>query len=307
MRRVPSGWIITIVCVTLFAAAGRVVSAASYVVQGSTGDLSTVTLNGSASLGAVGSAGHEFNNMGWSSVDGNLYALGLTGSGFGVGNTGLIRIDPVTGNVTQLGGPLGLPTGAASRFDAGDVFGNTMWISFGASETQTSATYRNNLYTLDLSTVTGGGNDISGTQVAVTTIFGDDAQVNDWAYNTLDGLLYGGDKLTGRLVTLDPITGQRQTFAAGLPDADVAFGAAWYDPNSQDVFLYNNAGVVYQIDPSTKSMVTSWTGQATQFNDGAYVGVVPIPAALPLFASALAVFGFMGYRRRRIGRGIEGA
>lgn len=277
-------------CASLSAA--KTASAGAVVVQNTTGDLSSVSLNGTATLTPIGSASLEYNNMGWSSVDGNLYALELFGSGTNPGNRGLLRINPADGTVQNLGNPMGLPVGTSSRFDAGDINGNTMWISLGAAGANT-------LYTLDLSAVTGGGNDISGTAVTSRAITGTNVQVNDWAYNPTDQLLYGADRLTSALVTLDPATGVRSTFAvAGLVSNLVAFGAAWYDPTIGDVFLYNNGGTVFQVDPGTMTLVNSWSAPAVSRNDATFVPMMVIaePGTLALFG--LGLVG-LGLARRR--------
>ncbi|NIN52140.1 MAG: hypothetical protein GTN80_02950 [Nitrososphaeria archaeon] len=94
-------------------------------------------------------------------------------------------------------GLAGLPTGAATRFDAGDVSAdcNTMYISFGARSGDTQALYRNILYKVDLSGIDSSGIPTLPIQAATNvTITGDDAWVNNWAFNPNDGLLYGGDQ-----------------------------------------------------------------------------------------------------------------
>jgi hypothetical protein len=271
--------------------------AAPAVVQNLSGDLSSVSLNGTATLNPIGSASDEYNNIGWSFADGYIYGIDLNGNGYIGGNNGILRIDPSDGSAVNLGEPGSLPTGSASRFDAGDVYGNTMYITFGAQNSDTQATYKNILYLLDLSAVTGGGSDISGTSVTSVGITGDDAWVNDWAYNPVDGLLYGGDQLNGTLATLDPGSGVRSTFAVDGLASGTAFGAAWYDPTVGDVFLYRNSGTIFQIDPATKTIMAEWAADPVSRNDGAYVGtVVPVPAAAWLFGSAL---GLLGWLKRR--------
>lgn len=291
MKTLKSMTLAVAVGYTLLAGA-KLATAGAVVVQNLTGDLSSISLNGTATLTPIGSGAVEYNNMGWSSVDGNLYALELFGSGLNPGNRGLLRVNPADGTVQNLGVPTGLPTGTSSRFDAGDVNGNTMWISFGAAGVNT-------LYTLDLSAVTAGGNDISGTAVSSRAITGTNVQVNDWAYNPVDQLLYGADRLSSNLVTLDPATGVRTTMAVtGLVSGNVAFGAAWYDPDIGDVFLYNNGGTIFQVDPGTKMLVDSWAAPAVERNDATFVPMIE-PGTLTLFAVGLAGLG-LARRRTRV-------
>jgi hypothetical protein len=51
---------------------------------------------------------------------------------------------------------------------------------------------------------------------------------------------------------------------------------------------------------SSGGVDAGYSGHATQFAvDDLRIAVTPIPAALPLFATALAGLGFIGWRRKR--------
>ncbi len=206
----------------------------------------------------IGSAtGIEINNLGFRSTDGLLYAVELTGGG----NVQVIQID-ATGAVFGLGRPSGLPTGP--RFDAGDVSpdGSTMYITSNNQD----------LYALDLTSVP--------TLPAVTTVnvTGATGFVFDWAVSPVDGRLYGGDSTSGQLASIDPTTGVRTDVAlAGLPSGS-GYGGAWFDA-AGTLFLYQNNGVIYEIDLSGPTVVSTQTGAGATRNDGAACIDLAPPAA----------------------------
>ncbi|MEE8525133.1 MAG: hypothetical protein V3T72_14445, partial [Thermoanaerobaculia bacterium] len=193
-------------------------------------------------------AGIEYNNMGFRRTDGLLYAVQLNSNG----NTQIIQVD-LNGVVFGLGRPSGLPT--TPRFDGGDVStdGSTMYIT--ASNLLT-------LYLLDL------------TQVPVlppvtpVSVTGDTGFVFDWAYNSADGLLYGGDSTDGQLAVLDPATGARTDFSVADLPAGTAFGGSWFNAAGQ-FFIYRNNGEIYEIDLATPAVAGVQTGPGSARNDGA--------------------------------------
>ena len=266
------------------------------VVQQDPGMLYNVSLGGGlATLNSIGAANVEYNNMGYRSTDGFLYAVEITNSGnpLNGSNNGIVRVDD-TGAVTNLGS-FGLPNAPASRFDAGDVStdGTTMYISMGTQTNTPSGAFpvAGKLFTLDLTAL---GN--PGTTVTEISISGDDGAVNDWAYNPHDGLLYGGDQADGQLAILDPTTGVRTDLAlAGLPSG-VGFGAAWFEPNSGHLFLYrnNSVGEVFEIDVGALSILDNYTASETFLNDGAFV--IPEPTSLALIGVGCLLFA-RGRRR----------
>jgi hypothetical protein len=291
--------------VAIGVAAAEATTVGGLVVQDVAAQLNDVDLNGTATLSPIGGpAAIEYNNMGYRPTDAYLYAVQLNGTGLTGGNNGIVRVDPITGAVAaNLGVPLGLgggadplPTGAGSRFDAGDVTpdGATMFISFGyqLNTNPGAVPQAGKLYVLDLPLFLG--NPLSDA-LDLVTITGDAGAVHDWAYNPLDGSLYGGDSTHGQLAKLNPVTGVRTDVAvAGLPSG-VAFGASWWDASAGHLFAYRNDGSssrIYEIDVLTNTLVDDWSAPGSTRNDGAYY--VPEPATMGL----LSLGGVALLRRR---------
>jgi hypothetical protein len=231
-------------------------------------------------LTVIGTADTQYNNMGWRASDGYLYGIELTDTG----NTGkLVKIDPATGQVVSMTTINGLPTDV--QFYAGDVNNqaDVLYIS--------NPRYANPmLYTLNLST-------LALSSVPITGATGD---VADWAYDPKTGYLYGVDT-QGQFATLNPITGVR-TDSAAIAAPLLGYGAAWYDPTDGDVYVYRNSSAIvqafiYQIDPSTATVINQWGAPVSPLLDGAYI--VPIPPTAWLFASGLLGLGLLGWRRKR--------
>jgi hypothetical protein len=204
--------------------------------------------------------------------------------------------------------PWGGDGNAFPRFDAGDVNNqaNVLYISVGALNSpqidtngnilnpicdDSSVSYNpsnctDKLYIVDLSALPAVGASATDLSGAVTVCpirqtnnnLSNPGNVNDWAYNSADGMLYGGNAKSGKLVKLNPVpdangfclreefcfdpagagedpvagfcsSGTRQALPKGLVAPD-AYGAAW----SKDghLFVYRNgpqgASTVYEID-----------------------------------------------------------
>jgi hypothetical protein len=100
-----------------------------------------------------------------------------------------------------------------------------------------------------------------------------------------NGSLYSIDALTAT-ATLIGFTGESFDGLAGGP-AGVLFGA-------------RSNGSLYSIDALTATAtLIGFTGES--FDGLAWTPTIPIPAALPLFATGLGVLGFVGWRRRKAG------
>jgi hypothetical protein len=208
-----------------------------------------------------------YNAMGFREADGLLYAV--KSAGIGSGNLGIVSID-LNGIVsnpvvpTPAAGEASWPSGTG--FQTGDVYGDIMYVSEGGEGT---------LYKIDLST--------ANYEFTTETISGDTGITPDWAFNPIDGLLHGGDRVQGQLAVIDPGTGNRTDFAvggAGLPTG-IAFGGAWLNA-AGELFLYRNAdslpiddnsfGVIYKINLSggaPYSSVIVANGPSSASNDAA--------------------------------------
>jgi extracellular elastinolytic metalloproteinase len=199
----------------------------------------------------------EVNNMGFRKTDGLLYAVQLNATG----NDQILQIGP-DGTVIGLGRPAGLPEG--TRFSGGDI-------SKDGAEMFLSA-YDQDLYTV----VDLGSFPLTTTPKAIV---GDSGAVHDWAYNPVDGRLYGGDNYDGELARLDPVSGVRTDFevavSPGLPGLahGSAFGGAWFDATGR-LFLHQNSGTIFEIDlgnpaAPTPTIVAADSGPAVDRNDAA--------------------------------------
>lgn len=219
----------------------------AYMIQGTDAQLGLLERSGSpfAFLPVSGPLGSEINSLGFRSTDGLFYGVELVAGG----NLQVVKID-ATGTVFGIGRPEGLPP--AVRFDAGDVSsdGDTMFL----------AASNHPLYTIDLTSET-----LVAEPVPVT---GDTGFVFDWAYNPADGRLYGGDMTHGQLAVLDPVTGIRTDFAVEELPSGTPFGGAWFD-GSGHLFLYQNDGLILEIDSAAPTIVNTQTGPGASRNDGA--------------------------------------
>ncbi len=116
--------------------------------------------------------------------------------------------------------------------------------------------------------------------------------------------------LPGGLVSVRNRSGQAADFAGTVSgEFDIVFGEyltyelrsdlRLFGPNQlAEVFPSSGLSEFRVLDESGRlieAILTSDSG--TDYNP--FVAPVPVPAALPLFASAIAVFGWLGWRRRR--------
>ncbi len=208
-----------------------------------------------------GPLGTEVNNIGFRSTDVSIYGVELTR--IPSGNKGLVRLDLATCELESLGFPEGLSWSELhqvfrhQRFDAGDVSsdGDTLYLNRAGITA---------LYAVDLT--------VSPPTAVRIDLRGAKGYVHDWAYNSADGLLYGGDSLHGQLAIVDPGTGIRSDHAlidTGLGElpAGSAYGGAWFN-DAGHLILHRNDGQVYEIDLDVPAIVAIGPGRASLYNDG---------------------------------------
>lgn len=195
------------------------------------------------------SPAEEINNICFRSADGLLYGVQLTMGG----NDGVVTIDAAC----DVSSPLSLSGTTLPddlRFDAGNCLpdGSQMFINIAGDRTE--------LYAVDLGS-------LSVTQLSTSAMTWDTGLVNDWAYNPIDGKLYGGDRSDGELAVVElspdpfnPTSAVRTDLAiTGLPSgsASEAYGGAWFNATLDRLYLHRNNGVIYEIDVSGPTVVAT--------------------------------------------------
>jgi cysteine-rich repeat protein len=234
----------------------------------------------------------ELNNLGFRSTDGLLYAMALKvfvpNNSAENGNYGIVQID-ANGNIF---GPLvtsgehpipAIPDSKNNnyRFAAGDVApsGDTFVINSLVNNTSDSPVGTGFIYIVDLRTLV---------VTRKTKDFGTDVPANlnvaDWAYNPIDGMLYGASKDDGHIYMLDPDFGDEQVqitrvtesalLPTGAPSIN-AYGGVWFNASGR-AFFYRNVGEIYEVDldleslPPTPTIISVQSGGPESiYNDAA--------------------------------------
>jgi hypothetical protein len=194
--------------------------------------LQGVNDSGSLTFQNIGAqAGIEYNNIGYDSVTGYIYAVEITETGAGGGNRGLVRIgQDGSGNIViqPLGWP-GYPNATAPwggdgsefpRYDAGDVdpvsrlfFVHVQGLDVGNGCLGNPSVCTDRVRSFNIDDLPLPGADPADLTQAygVSRVFkaaqdgpalNITARVADWAYQ--DGKLYGGDAATGKLAVNTP-------------------------------------------------------------------------------------------------------
>ena len=221
---------------------------------------------GGTMTGPFGAGGADIpiqvNNIGYDSVENLVYGVAIPARVPIVNtNYGIIKID-ATGKVFPV--PTALP--GAPRFLAGDVStdGSTMYLNAYPTGGV--------MYIVDLDTLA----------VTSRALTGGPVNVADWAYNPLDGMLYGAVGIgptapTGApIYQLNPDTGVISVlgYPPGLPLANSGdaqyYGGAWFNQFGR-LFVYRNSDEIYEIDLDVPEIVKSCVGEAgpSTFNDAA--------------------------------------
>ncbi len=216
--------------------------------------------------------GREINNIGYCRLHQKLYGIELTHNG----NIGYVEIDPRTCELTNLGfGTFDPPTlrnvFTNQRFDAGDMscYESTLFVNRAGIE--------HFFYKVDLT-------DPLDPKTVKLTVTGHRGFVHDWAFNPLDGRLYGGDDgiyeglLYGELAILTPHSTvpdkwtREDVSIPGLPSG-VAFGGAWFNSDGKLVLHRNRPDAfdmsLFEIDLNAMKIEEARLERGSLHNDGA--------------------------------------
>jgi uncharacterized repeat protein (TIGR01451 family) len=243
-----------------------------FIAQGTSTQLEAlVSGSGGSSFVNIGPpSATRYNAIGYNTSDNAIY--GVTAP-----NKHLVRIDPATGTLTDLGAITGL-AGTSTGINAG-AFDDSGNFYIGLSTDATHVIYRVDLTTL------------AATQVPISAALG----ASDFTYS--GGFFWAVPDGAGQAIQrIDRTTGAVATFPATFLPAASAYGAAWTYGNGHIGFSNNDSGRVYQIaigNPSgtpTFSLVSTVSGPASSNNDGTACSL-PADLAIAKTGSATAEAG----------------
>ncbi|WP_300619956.1 hypothetical protein [Dokdonella sp.] len=221
-----------------------------FIAQGTSTQLQALVSGpGGSSFVDIGSpSATRYNAIGYNTSDNSIY--GVSGP-----SLHLVRIDPATGNVTDVGAITGL-AGTSTGINAG-AFDDSGNFYIGMSTDTTHVIYRVDLVTL------------AATQISISAALG----VSDFTYS--GGFFWAVPDGAGQAIRrIDPATGTVTTFPVAFLPAASAYGAAWSYGNGHIGFSNNDTGRVYQIaigNPAgtpTFTLISSVSGPANSSNDG---------------------------------------
>jgi len=231
-------------------------------------------------LTTVASPSSSFwNALGYRFNDGYFYATTPDNAAPGGTQGEVFRINS-SGVPTSLGTPLPSPTGVG--YFAGDVRSTALPGGDGLyyvldiddanpSDADTTTFYRVN--------VSGGTATLSAT---VNITVANDVRLNDWAFNPIDGNLYGFEQHTRRLIRVNPNSGAAQFIGPANFSIGAVHGAAWFDANG-NFYSYNNGdaasnGNLYKMSTANGSVTEINPGGAPSVarNDGASCPFAPL-------------------------------
>lgn len=205
-------------------------------------------------------AGLFYNAIGFNPIDGYIY-------GMKVASRTLIKIDPTTGFVeTLVENVTGLPHAAYVNGDFDDQ-GN-----FYVMKNTTA----DKLYRIDLSTLTA-------TEIPLST----NLSSVDFAFNLMDGLLYGvyatnADK--GKLYSINPVNGEVNLIGNSYPEANTTFGGM-IGTSTGELYGIENSGGFYQFDITTGDRTLISSSPPSSSNDAAHCVLAPLTFAVDLYVT----------------------
>jgi hypothetical protein len=267
----------------LFAAASPATLGDLYGVHYDTGDVYEISTT-DASLTYVGNMPYAFPygvaGLEYSPNDSGLIYGITTGSyndPYGVPDAVLCTFDPDTAAVTEVG-----PLGLSFVFEGGLAF-SPEGVAYGVNATGINTPQ---LFTIDLNT---------GLATIVGTMSGGQRDVNGLTWRS-DGMLVGVERVSGALVTIDPMTAVVAQIATldgvdvGASGGMAAIGGAGYLATGGPYSTIPGSNSLYSVD--------LFTGECTliaPFDPAVMTGLgigglaVPEPGSLVLLGLALAV------------------
>src|SRR5690606_17745768 len=208
-----------------------------------------------------------YNGTAFNPLDGYLYAIRAQGTGAQLRT--LLRIHPLTGEITTLGPVANLPV-PNGTYNAGEIdeLGNYYVRRSNSNETGT-------LYKIELTSLSATAISLSGQSGAMSS---------DLAYNKTNGLLYfisnSNNANEGKLHAIDPATGV--VSLVGPEQTLLVFGAMYGDANG---FIYGvaNTGGFYQFNTVTGKGTLISASPSSGTNDGAHCVNSPIELVADLY------------------------
>lgn len=207
-------------------------------------------------LTLIGTGSVPYNALAYNPADNYLYAIRIE-------TPNLIRIDS-SGVVTGLGAVANLPDPPKGKSYIGGEIG-TDGFMYVKLQDDDSNLYRINLTTQRANKITLRGGIVDGADLA-------------W----INGLLYSVNT-SGRVVTVDPTTGQVTTLPAVNPPFGSNIGALFGTPDG--FFGSRNAGGFYQFDIVTGAATLLSGSPVTGTNDGAHCASAKIVLETDLFVT----------------------
>ncbi|MEI6329102.1 MAG: hypothetical protein WCP16_07710 [Pseudanabaena sp. ELA645] len=192
--------------------------------------------------------GTVLNGMGYNPLDNYMYALLRgTSSSNTSGVTATNALYRLSNNaIVSLGGITGLPIGFSPTAADFGPDGSYYVSRAGGS---------NELFKINIAARTA-------TEITLNPITGT-GNIGDFAYNPIDGQLYGVDGNT--LFKINPVTGD---FTTGPLSVTETWGTAFFDPIGT-FYAYSNGGRFYRIDKDTGVATQLSTAPTASVSDGA--------------------------------------
>ncbi|MGI4864756.1 MAG: hypothetical protein ACRYFZ_12605 [Janthinobacterium lividum] len=217
--------------------------------------------------GTSNDLGVLLNGLAYNSQDGYMYALTTTGNSATIPTT-VTMYKIGQGGISALG-TVKVGTANLALIVATGTFDKAGHYYFSSQNTGNPANY--NLYTLDLNSTTP----LVATATSFKTTAGaaSNSTFYDFAYNPVDGLLYGASWV-GSLFKIDQSTGTVTNIsAAPTQSASQAVGSLAFDV-AGNLFAYNNGDAnnpadFFQVNPATGVYTTISAINTASVSDGA--------------------------------------